>query len=469
MKFESLLLLGSMAVLGAAFTSCSTESDVFNKEANEAKLKSEYQRNFEIKYGPINPNQTWDFTSMNPVHTLPSTGSAGTRGDEVNVSVEFKGSGKMSIGSSVINWMHTNMQAGKNNTKMGSPFFMVTQRNSFTIVPMYQGKATYYWELWMNIGGQDTKIWSKYTNMKYKTADNQWHTLTTDGVPAEAVEIDAPTYTYLATENIKMYFYLKVWKTDQDYYDGKTAWKSKVSSLEEKMLALKNIDVPTNVPEGNDVFIIGCEDGTDKDYEDLVFMMYGKPAPPVEHVDEVEVRETKRYMMEDLGSTDDFDFNDVVVDVSNVHMKKVTYKYDSNGALVFESEVDIPGSHYQEAIVRAAGGTLNFTLEIGTNTITRWTKSPTYTTTDMLNTGWNGTPIHYSGKLSELAKFRIENNDWNPTTNNIKVIVEGNGSSGTVQTITFPKQGEAPMMIAVEDGTDWMTERTSVPDTWWYE
>ena len=87
----------------------------------------------------------------------------------------------------------------------------------------------------------------------------------------------------------------------------------------------------------------------------------------------------------------------------------------------------------------------------------------------MLNTGWQSTPIYYSGTQSELSKFRIKNNDWNPKTNNIKVIVKGRGENEDVKTITFPKKGEAPMIIAVEPGTDWMKERTSVPKGWWTE
>ena len=469
MKFQGKLLFGSMAVLGTLFTSCSKETDLYDSDAVMSKLKTEYTSNFVKKYGAIDPSQTWDFTSMNPVSTLPSTGSSVTRASEVPIDLELTGTGNIMIEKAVIDWMHENMKAGKNNTKKGSPFYMVTQKNTFTIVPMYQGKATYFWELWVNVGGKEKKIWSKYEHLEYKTSDGVSHTLDTEGVPAEAVEIDAPTFTFSATEGIKMYFFLKVWKTDQAYANGDKV-KSTMSSLDHKMLALQGIDKPANVPEDNEVTIIGCEDGTDNDYEDLVFMMYGKPAPPVEHVDEVEVRETKRYMMEDLGSSDDFDFNDVVVDVSNVYKNKITYQYDANGALVFEREEEVPGSRYQEAIVRAAGGTLDFTLEIGTTTITSWTKSVELPpVSDMKNTGWQSTPIYYSGTQSELATFRIKDNDWNPKTNNIKVIVEGRGENTDVKTITFPKKGEAPMIIAVEPGTDWMKERNSVPKGWWTE
>ena len=228
------------------------------------------------------------------------------------------------------------------------------------------------------------------------------------------------------------------------------------------MLALEGVQGLTNVPEGCEATVIGCEDNSknasDKDYEDLVFLMYG---PGVTNIEEKEVRETKRYMMEDLGTTDDFDFNDVVVDVSNVYMKKLTF--DENNQLI--SEVEIPGSRHQEAIVRAAGGTMNFTIEIGTNKVTKWTKSSSYKATDMLNTGWDGKRIYYSGDNSILGRFSIDGNDWNPATNNIRVIVDGNGQTGPV-IITFPEPGQAPMMIAVPVTKDWMSERKGVPADW---
>ena len=209
--------------------------------------------------------------------------------------------------------------------------------------------------------------------------------------------------------------------------------------------------------------IIGCEDGTDSDYEDLVFLMYGT-VPPLYHVEVVEDRVTKRYMMEDLGTTDDFDFNDVVVDVSDVHQKKIKYEYDSNHRLVFKNEEET--LHYQDAVVRAAGGTINFSIQIGKNTT--WSKSDALAVKDMKNTGWGGSHIYYDGEDSELAKFIIKNNEWKPAENNIQVTVEDKGATDGVKVIKFPKLGEAPMIIAVNKTQNWMSERSSVPSDWWY-
>lgn len=433
-----------------------------------AQQKSEYDKNFISKYGAVAPNQTWDFASMTPVSTLPSkASSARTRATEISITGGATGE-TMSVGKSIIDWMHLEMKAGKNNSGKGIPFKIRTKETSFTIVPFYQGKASYFWELWMNVGGLSQKIWTKNEILKYKGADGNWYELTDDGVPADALEVMAPTYTFTATKDAEMYFYLKVWTGGKTAHDNGVV-PTMVSSLDEKMLALKGLERPANVPEDNVVTVIGCEDnsknGSDNDFEDLVFMMYG---PPTERVDEKETRITKRYMMEDLGTKDDFDFNDVVVDLSIVYTTKYTYRIDADGKEELVSEEEVPDTRHQEAIVRAAGGTLDFTIEIGTNTITRWKKSWYFTVTNMLNTGWNNTPLYYSGVESELAKFDIEENDWNPLTNNIRIIVDGQGPNDGVKTVTFPKKGEIPMIIAVDDTQDWMRERCSVPSSWWY-
>ena len=222
------------------------------------------------------------------------------------------------------------------------------------------------------------------------------------------------------------------------------------------MLALINCQVPSNVPAGNEVSIIGCEDNVngDFDYEDLVFMMYGNPAPPIKHVDEVIKGTPKRYMMEDLGEEKpDFDFNDVVVDVISGRAKwKREYEILENGGwnLINETKIeDLPDI----AVIRAAGGILDFTLKIGDTTWRKKVKFPNYQ--QMLNTGRDG-EINYD---KELDSFEVVG--WNPTKNNISVTVEGNPND-----IIFPKEGDAPMIIAVDPTTNWMFERTPVPESW---
>ena len=469
MKIKSFVLVGSMAVLGVAFTSCSKGEELYDSGAIVAQQKSEYATNFEKKYGPIDPNQNWDLATMHPISSLPSTSFAGTRagtrgeGDsEVTpVSVSEPTIASMDIEKAVLDWMHTELKAGSNNSKKGKPFYLKTQQQSFTIVPIYQGVASYYWELWMNVGGVNVPVWSKYKDITYYASSTSTtpETLTDQGVPDGAFKVHAPTYTYTATADKALYFFLKVWKKDK-----KTDTPDMiVTSLDKKMLALEGAKRPEGVPADNDVTIIGCEDGSDNDYEDLVFLVYGKPTPPIVPTDEIEITETKRYMMEDLGTTDDFDFNDVVVDVENVYTQKIHLKQIANGGWDEDYRED-PVFKGQRAIVRAAGGIYDFTLTIGNKT---WSKSDDLTADQMYNTGWGNSTIYRTGMESELAKFDVTG--WIPDKNNVSVTVVGKGPNDGVKTITFPKQGEAPLMIAVDKDVNWMTERSSVPSSWWYK
>lgn len=464
MKLRNLLLIGSMAVMGAAFTSCSKDV-AFDSEglANQAvqKLNDEYDANFAKRYGAIDPNQTWDFASMTPIRRLPSTSAATRAAGDATITLKEKGN--LTIDQSVIAWMHDKMPAGHNNTAVGNPFCasVTSSRNTFTIVPFYQGKASYTWELWVRIGGTDKLIWTKNQDLKYIDANGVEHGLTNDGVPAAAAEIKAPTFTYEATPDVDMFFYLKVWteKTGTKYPNGTAVI---LSSLDDNcMRALEGLQKPKGVSDDDFVTLVGCEDGSDNDFEDLAFMFIG---PRMRRVDVVEETAAKRYMMEDLGDTDDFDFNDVVVDVSSVYQKRITWVENNDHVMEKVSEEEIAGSRKQEAIVRAAGGIYNFTLKIGDK---EWTKNENLDASSILNTGWQGATIDYS---KELDKFDVTG--WVPSENNISLTVympEGNKSATGAYTITFPRKGTAPKMIAVDPTQNWMTEKNSVPSTWWYE
>ena len=63
-----------------------------------------------------------------------------------------------------------------------------------------------------------------------------------------------------------------------------------------------------------------------------------------------------------------------------------------------------------------------------------------------------------------LAEFEVSG--WVASDNNISVTVTE--KSGDVFTITFPKKGTAPMIIAVDPTQKWMGERKSVPGSWFY-
>ena len=265
-----------------------------------------------------------------------------------------------------------------------------------------------------------------------------------------------------------MYFYLEITQ-DGNEYDGNGAMVNHVndvgtqqSSVKGMMLALE-CPAPANL-SGYETMIIGCEDsdidsytsqvidgngnmqtkkcGSDWDMNDVVFLVYGKSVPKpvvIENGTSFDVRTTVRYMVEDLGSTDDFDFNDIVIDVTDIDIVTPTF---TNGVLTSQQVT----GHRQEAIIRHLGGTLPFILKIGDTEYAAGGQ-------DTFRTSPN-TVIPVTG--------------YDMSTHNISVQVEQQGSTGVYNHVKFPKAGEAPMIIAVDKSQEWMSERQSVPESWFY-
>ena len=474
-------LMVCMTVMGIALTSCS--HDAFDNEAVVEKQSNAFAANFVKKYGEIDPNQSWDFANMYPEVTLNAENSNARALTRTEANFD-RTVGSMLVDEDVEAWVLQNLPKGKNNTVKGRAFTMTVKPNPFTIVPVFQGYARYYWQLWMHVEGVgDELVWSKGEDFQYRKPvepgepELPWVEAGTgiQGMKRSdgALEVMAPTFTYAnLPADATMYFYLKVWADgSNDGYNKYLKYKDdpfnpqyqpyETTSLNQYMLDLQGCTKPKNLEEGNEVTIIGCEDmlnSSDMDYEDLVFMIYGNPVPPTKRVEEFVESTTKRYMMEDLGDDDDFDFNDVVVDLSN--RKKVKYYYnsltDTEPARVEETTMP------QLCVIRAAGGILDFTLFIGDKAV--WTKSDHFDKTQMLNTGRDGA-INYNRKLDsfELTEEIV----WDAANNNVKVSVETRGNSGQVQTIVFPRLGDAPKMIAFDKATEWKKEREEVPRGWW--
>ena len=206
----------------------------------------------------------------------------------------------------------------------------------------------------------------------------------------------------------------------------------------------------------------------------IVLVVVGNPdvpgeIPVTEEEYTVPCNVSKRYLIEDLGGSDDFDFNDIVVDV----YQNITQKWKRKLAGDIEISNEYVSTEYgpQEAVIRAMGGTLDFTVTIGS---TSWTKSTgvpfdTNLTSFNIGTMYNTQSGFDYDKV--LAKFTVTG--WNPDDNNISVEVVKNVDTSVdndhiIYEIPFPKKGDIPMIVAVDatESWSWMNERQSVPD-WW--
>ena len=455
MKMNVKMMAAAMAVLGAV--SCS-KSDVFDpgqaeeikKAQEEAKIeqaKTDYEANFVEKYGEVDPNQSWDFSTGTPTISLPSSSAkAGTRagGYERKNSSDY-----YEFSAATINKMKEVFVEGRDNRDLGTSFAMTAPKNAFYIMPMYMGTSGGNFELWMHVEGiaEDIKVWSKWDDMQVKGNKNgrsvDWTDVKTFDSSANCTNATAIRSKYYKfsglPENAVMHFYLKITQAAGGYNETNQILTSISGYMRDFKFGndgfptgLKGIDENITKPEA---MIIGVEDATtsksDHDFNDVVFMIYGEPyVPQTFKVEEFETTYSKRYMIEDLGSTDDFDFNDIVVDVQETFTQKRTT--DEQGLETWSDPV-LKG---QKAFLRHRGGILPFELTIGNTNLGKM-----------------------DGVLSDDPNTEFEVAGWNRNSNNISIKVYQGTGSETANEVNFPKDGAIPMIIATDTNVAWSAER----------
>lgn len=429
LKLWAMVGLASLPLLLAG---CDSKENMYDPAKADALLKAEYSAKFIAKYGEFAADHSWDATSSFPKYqSSRAAGYKPTEGEYYNVE------------GNTLDWLQEKLKNEQDNSALGKPFAMTVPNNKFTIVPIFQGSANYRWKLHLVVGEgeneQDIEFWSKSQGIQYKDG-KKWHNLKDrkKGENTESVwNVRSRQYTFDLTDYAGqlMYFYLEVWN---GYYKV-----GNMSSLEHQMLALSDCPRPSNIGKENETLIIACEDGplasADKDYNEVVLLMYGNPEvpKPIEITDkEITEVKTKRYMIEDLGSTDDFDFNDVVVDVTSELTKKLTY---TNGKLTGTEVI----GETQKAVIRHLGGTVPFQLTIGNTALKEM-----------------------QGQMDANPDTEFDIAGWEPEKNNISVKVK-DANNEIVHDIEFPKDGTAPMIIAVDETVNWMEERVSITSGWW--
>ena len=454
----------------AAMTACSN-TDMYDEAYVENNQKASYSDNFTKKFPNVDLNQNWDYSHKGKTYSMgEDTDKARTRGSEGSWS---KGAW-YEVDNNTIAWMQNRLIEGSDHRSLGNPFYMTVPGNDFTIVPIYQGVASAVWNLHVVVDGVDYLVWGKSEELQIKDKTNQeWHNVYDvrtyewggEGVNWESMFNTDGSDRWTAPESeggernqvtairaiprvfsgfpvgAEMYFYLDIRKGDE----GRCNAGDHQSSLNGMMLALQDVPRPANIPADYEAMIIGCEDAnlslSDWDMNDVVFLVYGKSVPKpikIERGQEVYESQTVRYMIEDLGATDDFDFNDIVIDMVEYTPKTPVY---TNGVLTDWER----GEKRQRAIIRHLGGTLPFVLTIA------------------------GTVFPEMGGQSTFQSspnLEVDVTGWDINRHNLSVQVRQQASSTVYNHVRFPKAGEAPMIIAVDPDQGWMAERQSVPESW---
>lgn len=395
--------------------------------------------NFEKKYGTIDPNQTWDFTRGKQLLTRSSSGITIQHVPGLDFGIE----GQKNVTKN--NALYTDIDniLKERERHEGKPAMLLAPSNSFSIYPIIaRGQWTH--KLYVKVGDEaPVMIYDKHWNdanrtycngMVIKGSENNQRTVM-DGVTITA-PVGTPIEIYAGDITTKGGESMPSAGTTNGY-----------AILVDTSARPEGIELPGNAV----VKYVGIEDDTrpqsDHDYNDIVLAIVGNPDVPAEVIiteDQYEATTgyVKRYMVEDLGATDDFDFNDIVIDVMDATIETHNVNKENNA---IKSDAVTSTTRKQTAIIRHLGGTLPFQLTIGT------TELP-----------------EMQGVMGANPNQSYEIEGWDPDLNNITIKVRQLNNAG-VFTIQFPKKGEAPMIIAVDPSQEWMSERQSVPASWFTE
>lgn len=179
---------------------------------------------------------------------------------------------------------------------------------------------------------------------------------------------------------------------------------------------------------------LGFEDFSDKDLNDILFFVSGNFEKPNEFGPEpVEPEQGEAWIIacEDLGSTDDYDFNDIVFSVSHVG--------GSTTATItpLAAGGTIPAYIYYNSENK---GEIHQLIKDGANT------------SEMMNTTSKGNPGN-SFNVTVPADFTMSEN-----MGGFSIMIQGNNAI----TITSPTNGTSPQMICMPSTWAWPKERVGI-------
>jgi len=454
----------------------------------EASYHHDYETSFVKNFGSVAPNQSWDLSTYGQLKAMREANTRATGWKSV-----ASDDGYYYVQSATLSWIDDNLPERGNNSSLVKTFVLDAEKGQkFELVPLYQGQCEPIWDLYISINGVDTKLWSKgeieiLNNGVYSevgTAKGN-STIRATNVRSKPIVVE---FTEDA-ENV--YFYLKV--TNNTQFAAYGTIRSSISTPAQIGL-LSGLETPTNIPSGYTSMVLACEDcdqsssssdpGADSDYNEVVFLFTGLDVPEIIYSDEVvEKTVAKRYLIEDLGSTYDFDFNDIVVDVNYTSKHKYIIS-TQDGVEVDRTEVVVEGEYpveSQTATVTYLCGTMPNQVKVG-DTYFGQVTDPTNETqskeqlaqeVDESYIYGNGSVWNQSTTPGIYPSVTKEITGWDPDTNNITAYIwkiaspaANPASTEGVWTSEFPGLGEIPYIIAVDQNVEWMPERQSIPSDW---
>ncbi len=453
------------------------------EKTEETSIRRGYEEGFVQTFGQVNPNQCWDLSSFAPKQA--NTRAAATDGYETIASDD----GWYYVDSNTLDWFLENWKEGEKHDDIIPTTFKASNRDlTYEITPTYQGAVGMAYDLHIvevNPDGRevrDINVMHRSDNIQKKTWDGgNWNNLEPNWSTRDAYAVRAKPYTFTISANNFFYFYLDINESYTSGYDQYLGWNPRSIEDFPQMGAVRVPEdaFPANINPDYEATILGWEDlpleSSDQDYNDWVFLLTGYSTKPIYKEQPFNEVIAKRYMIEDLGSTFDYDFNDIVVTVRQ--RTTGTYRIDTETGVATPIEGTV--SSRQWCQVNRLCGTMPIQIKVGDTWFGQVT-NPTNAEAALTqlfreDTGTLGDGDVWDHKTTigitpDQGKFVT---GWDPDANNVKVYVwkiENPTADYTsvdgVWTNEFPGIGEIPYMIAVDDGVMWMDEGVHIPAEW---
>lgn len=357
------------------------------------------------------------------------------------------------------------LEEGNDNTGSGVPvnFDYVAEEEPITIYPIYWN-AHYYHRVGIYIKGEDGKVKAEYPIYRDKMGDElqyrngrRWknasgnESVSFDGY--RGGQIRSKGFTIDLPEGTVYGFYIEVSEEypRRGYYnDGKYYTNAQLNNPAQNMAS-------SFKEAGDEYTYLGFDDDNkgDSDLNDLMFI--ADPEPKIIDYDPVPdpdpepepTPELRTWIIaaEDLGETDDYDFNDVVF--------SVTHTFGETTATI----TPLAAGGSLETYVSYNGAKINEGKEFHSWFGDDYTANADGTY-DFINTQTSGSP----GQSFTI----VVGADFTMSTTDDPLGTSMGGFSITVgnNTISAPETGTAPQMICVPAGWKWPVERISVKDAY---
>ena len=205
--------------------------------------------------------------------------------------------------------------------------------------------------------------------------------------------------------------------------------------------------------------VMGIEDNTDYDENDILLFISAPINPPYE----ITTEEENAWIVacEDLGGTYDYDFNDLVFEVG---LHTTITSTISEGNQSASGTPSISTNVYLRPL--AAGGTLPAHIYLGEQDLGEihgLLQSGASTSTP-INVGPKGSSVTLSRDSIPVNTGDIVYNDIASVLEDIKIVVTNEGDKDATE-ITAPNQDKTsniPQMLLLPKGWDWPTEQTHI-------